>query len=261
MTPSGSNKKVSNSLVGLSFAAVLAVYSAGYARTRSAADQLEARSAERRPANPTAPQRSAPATGQSIAPEPGAAAVDATSSTGAREAPAAADRAGEKPGLIASAELIAPAANSPSPAIPETPVVSAPSAVAQPVQPTVPVAAVPVAAAPVPVAEPKPVVAAAPAPKWRDGTYTGWGTSRHGNIEAAVTIQNGKIAASRISQCLTRYSCDVIDFIIPQPVVRQSPDVDYVSRATQSADAYYYAVVEALGKAEIKSDAKVAEPK
>ena len=31
--------------------------------------------------------------------------------------------------------------------------------------------------------------------------------------------------------------------------MRQSPEVDYVSGATQSVNAFYYAVVEALNKA------------
>src|SRR5438105_3683482 len=54
MAQGGSNKKVANSLVGVSFAAVLAVYSAGYARTRSAASQFEAQSSARRPVAPQA---------------------------------------------------------------------------------------------------------------------------------------------------------------------------------------------------------------
>ena len=88
-----------------------------------------------------------------------------------------------------------------------------------------------------------------PAPVWKDGTYTGWGYSRHGNIEASVVIEGGRIASATISQCRTRYSCSVIDRLPPQVAQRQSPDVDYVSGATQSADAFYGAVVVALGKA------------
>jgi uncharacterized protein with FMN-binding domain len=103
-----------------------------------------------------------------------------------------------------------------------------------------------------PVIAPPPASPPAPAPAkpaWKDGTYTGWGYSRHGNIEAAVVIEGGRIASASISQCRTRYSCDVIDKLIPQVAQRQSPDVDYVSGATQSADAFYGAVVEALSKA------------
>lgn len=84
---------------------------------------------------------------------------------------------------------------------------------------------------------------------WKDGKYTGWGYSPHGNIEATVTIEGGRIASTIISQCRTRYSCAVIDTLPPQVAQRQSPDVDYVSGATQSADAFYEAVVAALTKA------------
>jgi uncharacterized protein with FMN-binding domain len=104
---------------------------------------------------------------------------------------------------------------------------------------------------PAQVVEPKPDAspAAPSAPIWKDGTYTGWGYSRHGDIEAAVVIEGGRIASATISQCRTRYSCSVIDRLPPQVAQRQSPDVDYVSGATQSADAFYGAVVAALSKA------------
>jgi uncharacterized protein with FMN-binding domain len=106
-----------------------------------------------------------------------------------------------------------------------------------------------------PAPEPKvetaaaPKVEPAPTPVWKDGTYTGWGYSRHGDIEAEVVIAGGRILSATISQCRTRYSCSVIEKLPPQVALRQSPDVDYVSGATQSADAFYGAVVAALGKA------------
>ena len=88
-----------------------------------------------------------------------------------------------------------------------------------------------------------------PAVVYRDGTYNGWGTSRHGDIQAAVVIEGGRIASATIAQCLTRYSCNVIAALPPEVAQRQSPEVDYVSGATQSTNAFYYAVVEALNKA------------
>jgi uncharacterized protein with FMN-binding domain len=108
------------------------------------------------------------------------------------------------------------------------------------------------ASAPTAVTASDPASEAAPVPsgKWRDGTYTGWGTSRHGDIKAQVVIRDGRIVEAGIASCETRYPCDVIDKIIPQPVARQSPDVDRVSRATESADAYYFGLVEALKDAE-----------
>jgi len=87
------------------------------------------------------------------------------------------------------------------------------------------------------------------APLWKDGTYYGWGTSRHGDIQAAVVIEGGRIASATIAQCLTRYSCSVIANLPPQVAQRQNAEVDYVSGATQSANAFHYAVLEALSKA------------
>jgi uncharacterized protein with FMN-binding domain len=126
------------------------------------------------------------------------------------------------------------------------------SALAAPLLPS------PVAAAelPPPVIEqteatppPPPAPPDPPKPKYKDGTYFGWGTSRHGDIQAQVIIQDGRILSATIAQCLTRYSCSVIAKLPPQVAERQSPETDYVSGATQSTNAFYYGVVEALSKA------------
>ena len=58
-----------------------------------------------------------------------------------------------------------------------------------------------------------------------------------------------RIASASIAQCLTRYSCSWIAPLVPQVAARQSPEVDYVSGATESSYAFYDAVVEALSKA------------
>jgi uncharacterized protein with FMN-binding domain len=84
---------------------------------------------------------------------------------------------------------------------------------------------------------------------YKDGTYTGWGTCRHGDIQATVVVASGRITSATISQCLTRYPCSWIEALPPQVVQRQSAEVDYVSGATQSADAFYGAVTDALSKA------------
>ncbi len=100
---------------------------------------------------------------------------------------------------------------------------------------------------------PDATVAAAPAtpasPRYKDGTHTGWGTSRHGDIQAQVIIVNGRITSATISQCMTRWPCSWIEALPGQVVARQSAETDYVSGATQSTNAFYYAVVQALGKA------------
>jgi uncharacterized protein with FMN-binding domain len=239
-----SNNKIANKLVVASCAGVLAVYTAGYTRTQAAADRLATQVAERRAAVP-APER---VTIQ----VPGLRSSDPipVPARPLPQAPPVTDRdrkTSDTPRKEAERTEVAVAvlANTPEPAaieppepLPQVALVAAPPVPAPIPSPTIAPPALPSAPAPAPT---KPV--------WKDGTYTGWGYSRHGNIEAAVVIEGGRILSANISQCRTRYSCSVIDRLIPQVAQRQSPDVDYVSGATQSADAFYGAVVEALNKA------------
>lgn len=214
-------------LLALGAAAVVSIYAAGFDRTRPAARRLaEEDAAHRRP----------PAEVRAVAQPPVTAAPAATDVVEVVEvAPAA-------------------AASVPKPAKPAKPLEAAI------VAPTVERAPVVDSASPsAPATIPVPAPAAAPAadtatsavapPKWRDGTYSGWGNSRHGSIEATVTIRAGKITEAYISRCETRYSCSWIEHLQIQVVDRQGPEVDFVSGATQSVNAFYYAVVEALAKA------------
>jgi uncharacterized protein with FMN-binding domain len=217
VSESGSNKKVANGLVALSSAAVLAVFAAGYTRTRAAADRFAVQTDARRPMIP---------------------------------APAAAT-----PPIIAASTKPA-ATPDPGPDTRTKPRASVRRSAAKPAVAAIATASAPIPAAPIATAEPAPVVIAPPeppppppAPRYKDGTYLGWGTSRHGDIQAAVVIEDGRIKSATIAQCLTRYSCNVIADLPPQVAQRQSPETDSVSGATQSADAFYYAVVEALSKA------------
>jgi uncharacterized protein with FMN-binding domain len=100
---------------------------------------------------------------------------------------------------------------------------------------------------PAPAAAPQPAPPAAPT--LQDGTYYGWGTSRHGDIQAEVVIQNGRIASATIAQCETRYPCSIIEKAPPQVAQRQSAAVDVIAGATESTYAFYYAVLDALSKA------------
>lgn len=237
MSQGGSNKKVSNSLLALSSSAILAVYTAGYTRTRAAADRLTAQTEQRRPATVVAPG-DVPARVESPA---AAAPVAAPPSDLKREVAAAPSQPSPAP---PTAEVPSVAAVSPSLPV-EAPVPTPPTAAE-----VAPVIAEPKVEVPVPPPAPAPVTPPAPPkPVWKDGTYTGWGYSRHGDIEASVVIEGGRIMSATIAQCNTRYSCDVIDKLPPEVPQRQSPEVDYVSGATQSANAFYYAVVEALAKA------------
>jgi uncharacterized protein with FMN-binding domain len=84
---------------------------------------------------------------------------------------------------------------------------------------------------------------------YRDGTYTGSGTSRRGNVNVSVTIQGGRIANVTISSVTTQYPVSRIAALPAQVVSRQSGQVDNVSGATYSAQAFSLAVQAALSKA------------
>jgi uncharacterized protein with FMN-binding domain len=253
-------KKISSGLLVASCAAVLTVYAAGYARTQDAADRLASQIAKRRVAVST-PQQAHLSIQDS-------AAIRGSryEEHGDHERPRVVDlppsAAPPEPPREALAKVVIP--DSPQAlgvgVKTEAPIAEpAPAELAAPVPPPAPtITATPVSSLLAPPASllapsnPAPVATTAPAPVWKDGTYSGWGYSRHGNIEATVVIEGGRIASAVISQCRTRYSCSVIDRLPPQVAQRQSPDVDYVSGATQSADAFYGGVVEALGKAKLK---------
>jgi uncharacterized protein with FMN-binding domain len=195
----------------MSSAAVLAVYSAGYVRTKPAADRIARQTLER------TLERDVPAT-----------------------------KVVEPP--------VEPAAAAPS--LPKTAVVETPKVKVHPVsvKPAVPqeAAALPVETeAPVAVTAPAAVAPPVPEPKtWKDGKYAGWGGSRHGDIEATVVIEGGRIVSAEISNCQTRYPCDVIEKLPPQVIARQSANVQRVSGATESSDAFYSAVYFALKQAQ-----------
>lgn len=89
------------------------------------------------------------------------------------------------------------------------------------------------------------------AARWKDGDWVGRGHCHHGDIITTVTIRNGRIQTAIISQCLTRYACSVIDELPPQVLQRQSPEVDFVSGATESTEAFYTALTEALSRARL----------
>ena len=250
-----SNQWLKSNLVALGSAAVLAVYAAGYARTRSAAQRWADEGAERRPASPsvirpaveavvahTEPAGAAPHSPVEVAPTTAvptrvATPPSTTSSDSSRASKASKTKSQQSAATSAAADAPAPARSTDSTITPT------PAAVVA-VTPTTPAA---------PTSATHTDSAAQQAdkdhPHYRDGTYTGWGTSRHGDIQASVDIKDGRIADAFISICMTQYSCSWISALPTQVVARQSPDVDFVSGATQSTNAFYYAVVEALKKA------------
>jgi uncharacterized protein with FMN-binding domain len=106
-----------------------------------------------------------------------------------------------------------------------------------------------------PVTQEQPVAVADKVPEnpppsvYKDGVFLGWGYSRHGNIQAFVRIENGRIIHAGIERCNTRWTCDLVAHLPRQVVERQSAEVDYVTGATQSGDAFYGGIVAALAQA------------
>ncbi|MDQ2639028.1 MAG: hypothetical protein M3Y79_00360 [Pseudomonadota bacterium] len=254
----GGKGRISNDLVAASCAAVLAVYAAGYWRTRDAARGIDAQAEQRRASRaevriPPAAQPEMPATSL-----PEIATPSVPGETSMEKLPTLEKPAVSGPVPPAAAEAVEVVATLPPMNTPSVP--SPTPSVRQPLteEPST---------ASIPAAEPEAAVDAQAEPEtrtepyWRDGTFTGWGTSRHGDIKAQVVIRDGRIVESAIVSCETRYPCDVIEKIIPQPVQWQSPEVDRVSRATESADAYYYALVNALAEAVVEPTLQAAAPK
>jgi len=230
---------VRHNLVAIGTAAVLTVYSAGYARTRDAARRFaEADQAARRPIAPVI--------------EVGDSSISVAQSADAPQTSPAPVTTPSANRPVAASVPLSPPPSASTPAPKSTVAVDSTVANEPPRDSTLLNSTDPVAP---PVAQTTDTAGAPPAadsarqPLLKDGEYYGWGTSRHGDIQAGIEIKGGRITAAWIQQCLTRYSCSWIAALPGQVVARQSPEIDYVSGATQSTNAFYYAVVEALSRA------------
>jgi uncharacterized protein with FMN-binding domain len=136
-----------------------------------------------------------------------------------------------------------------STAVPASPTTVAGAARTGPTTTTVP--ASPTTKPATATASPAPSTTASPAPSsgYKDGTFVGVGTSRHGSIQATVVIQNGRIASASISSCNTRYPCSDVASLVKQVVSQQAVPVNHVSGATDSSSAFKSAVSKALTQA------------
>jgi uncharacterized protein with FMN-binding domain len=220
-----SPRGVRSSLLALGSAAILAVYAVGYVRTRPAAERFDhAESGRRRPSpDPVLPHKD---TIVAAEPAPHPAMVSRAKS-------------------VRHDKTVANTAVTPTSKVESVVVAAAPTTPAIPTTPTTPTSS------PVDTTQQATTVAAADSlhPRLKDGRYRGWGYSQHGNIESEVEIQDGRIVSASVTQCLTAYSCSYVHRLQDQVVVRQSPNVDTISGATQSSDAFYWGVVNALAKA------------
>jgi uncharacterized protein with FMN-binding domain len=204
--------RVSNRLVVLSSAAVLAVYSAGYFRTRAAADQLAARATKQLAAR--AASISVPSGAPAALPAPPAPPAVSPSN----QVPEDSRRPRKKPSNTGGARVPAapPAANN-------NQAEQAP--------------------------DNSSATRGGGTGRMKDGRFQGRGSSRHGDIVAEVVIHNGQIVYAGIAECLTRYSCSVIKELPEQVVVRQGANVGVVSGATESTEAFQDGIAAALLRA------------
>jgi uncharacterized protein with FMN-binding domain len=100
---------------------------------------------------------------------------------------------------------------------------------------------------------PAPTQAPATSPvsgKYADGTYTGTGTSRHGNITVTVVIKGGQITSAAVTNCATRYPCSDVNPLVSAVLTNQQVPTNHVSGATDSSTAYKTAVTRALQQAQ-----------
>ncbi len=249
----GKNKKIANSLVALSSAAILSVYGLGYLRTDAAQapspiDAPTIAIATTVPTATDAPSLPVAAYQSPLFPTPTVAATLASDGSAQDVAtpPTAQPTATQPATTAAGAATSAPTTTAKAPATATT------------VPPTVTTAPLPRAPSPAPTilssaTKPPATAVATRAPAtaalYKDGTYTGTGSSRHGNISASVIVQSGKIVSATITQCGTRYPCSDIAALPGEVVARQSATVDVVSGATDSSQAYRGAIQVALAKA------------
>ncbi len=161
----------------------------------------------------------------------------------------------------AAASTLSPGVAAATAIVTNPPAGATPTAIAQlppVVQRQVPVAPRGAAAAqptPAPVQRAAPQPNAPPAPQQQaqgglnDGTFTGQGSSRRGDVWVSVDVQAGRIANVTITRSTLQYPLRDIAGLPSQVVQRQSAQVDIVSRATYSSQAFKQAVSQALSKA------------
>ena len=96
---------------------------------------------------------------------------------------------------------------------------------------------------------PAPAASAATGASYKDGTYSGQGSSRRGNVWVNVIISAGNIESVTITRSTLQYPVRDIAGLPSQVVAKQSAQVDIVSGATYSSQAFRTAVSQALSQA------------
>jgi uncharacterized protein with FMN-binding domain len=216
------SNRMHRGLVALSASAIAAVYMAGYLRTQ-AADANIAAAEPALLASPTSQVAVAAPPAATGAPAPQPVVQRQTQPT---SPPSAAPTSQPQPRT--------PAQTPPQPA-------QTPAQAAQPAQTSAQAAQTPAQAA---QAATQALQAA-----YRDGTYSGQGTSRRGDVWVQVQVAGGRISTVSITRSTLQYPLRDIAGLPQQVVDRQSAQVDVVSRATYSSMAFRQAVTQALTSA------------
>lgn len=86
---------------------------------------------------------------------------------------------------------------------------------------------------------------------YKDGTYSGLGSNRRGSIQVAVTVKDDKITDVEISDFAMHYSESDVMGLPDEVLQKQSAQLDNVSGATYSTEAFEGAVQDALSQAQI----------
>ena len=206
-------------LVALSASAIAAVYMTGYLRTQAADATIAA----------AEPSLTAAPTAQVAVAAPPAVTV----------APA--------PQTVVQRQVPVPPRPSATPATQaQPPAQSQPQARSQPQAQTQPQAP----AQTQPQSQPQPQSPSqASQAAYKDGTYTGQGTSRRGDVWVQVEVAGGRISNVSITRSTLQYPLRDIAGLPQEVVDRQSAQVDVVSRATYSSMAFRQAVTQALSSA------------
>ena len=88
---------------------------------------------------------------------------------------------------------------------------------------------------------------------YKDGTYAGQGTSRRGGLSVSVSIQSGAITNVQITRVNTEYPVSRIASLPGAVVKQQTANVNAISGATYSSQAFKQAVQQALALAQASS--------
>ncbi|QCR08964.1 FMN-binding protein [Brenneria rubrifaciens] len=87
---------------------------------------------------------------------------------------------------------------------------------------------------------------------YKDGTYTGKGQGKEGEIEVSVSIKDGQIVNAEVvkHEDTEALMMGVVDNVVPELIEKQDiNDVDAVTGATMSSDGVINAIKQALEQA------------